>query len=1080
MELEKNTHGFCTQNKLQNLSKSGTIAVLLWFFIGASSVQAGPVEDNLKHLFKHEPLSQHWQQEQENKPAAWLEGYAEDIDGEKLTYHSHLSLDSAPALLARATDGTSTMAWKTSPVPEKTAGDSVTFLWAGGIGANQGERGFDIFVNDEKRFTVRSRDAASWSVEGAGGGRMDFDAIFKDRHQDYFGYMRLTAPSAWLKPGVPASIRITGHADHSPAFFMVFKDTNAVGYLRGHGKRAIFNKSCVDLRGQGRVLLSLMARPELAGEEVTLAIAGDKLASVRLDARDGLAAGSVAVPLDARLATQPIALTLRNDAVDTIRIDPVTFEAKSLLAEAEPIARLAAEGRVPPAKKRPAAMVLARAELLAGIMTELDEKRLSEIRMRAKNLESARDDLRAALTDYSTESDVYAARRGSLLAAYVSSTDSTGQIYGLNVPEDYDPARPYPLLVWLHGSGGSFQGGDPLKRNPATQPFLLARIDGRGSNSCYVGLGELDIIEVIRDVQAHYNVDPRRIALFGYSMGSWGTWYMLQRHPGLFSAGFATEGPATSGFFRNLWNVPVWYFQDETDFVPADMARALMGHLKSLGNLTLYTEGTGHGHDFPGNYSSLDFRGWLLKQQSDPFPSEVRYTTETPYRGRAYWIEIAAFTDPCRPASVAARVIGRADTRQLYVQMENVDILKLDLPAELFDGVHPLSVLVRDQPLLIKPPLPAAVRLVRNAKGGGYEISPAVAEKPTGPRPFGAAGVDFLYSSGEPLAIVASTHAEAESQSGLDAVARKLSTNVNLQVSSWSQPMPMGSIPIIADQEVTPAIATAKNLILLGPASANHYLARIADRLPAQEKDGALQIGNERYDLAGRSYALFYYNPEAPGRFVLVLSTPDVRSWPAALDRFLNAINPNAPLGLCLVDNDSGGVVRWVAWDKTWQIPANLSAGKQLPKAFRTRESYLNLERQAIRKALGADLLFVQKDTPPPAIFMDTTRACWSDYLAITSVPPPAFVSPLTGSSPIFVSLLTGAAITDIAKAMTAKKTDVEVWPAESLAGLRPEATYRVAFRPGVAWELRKRLENLPNIEWRDLDVAAEVQRLAQ
>ncbi len=1062
------------------IKRGALVTGLLWLCVGATIAQAGPFEDNLKHFFKYEALSRQWQQEQENKPAVWLEGYAEDIDGAKLPYHSHLARDRTPAILARATDGTSTMAWKTSSLPEKMEGDSVTFLWVSAIGSNQGEGGFDIFVNDEKRFTIRSRDAASWSVEGPDGGRVDFDTIFKDQNQDYFGYMRLTAPVAWLKPGVPASIRITGHADHLATYVMIFKDTHAVGFLRGHGKRTIFNKSCVEFDGQGRVLLSLVTRPELAGEEVALVIAGAPLASVRLDAQDGLAAGSVAVPLDVRLATQSIDLKLRNDVVDTIRIDPVIFEAKSLLAEAEPVVRLAAEGRVSSAKKRSAAMVLARAELLAGIVTEPDDKRMSEIRKRALSLESARDDLRTALADYAAEGDAYALRRGNLLAAYVSSADSTGQIYGLIVPESYDPSRQYPLVVWLHGSGGSFQGEDPFKKNPGTQPCLLVRIDGRGSNSGYAGLGELDILEVIRDVQAHYNVDSRRIAIAGHSMGSWGTWYMLQRHPGLFSAGFATEGPATAGFFRNLWNVPVWYFQDDTDNIPTDMARALMGHLKSLGNLTFYTEGTGHGHDFPGNYSSLDFRGWLLNQQSDPFPSEVRYTTETPYRGRAYWTEIMSFTDPCRPASVTARLIGRADTRQLYVQMENVDILKLDLPTELFDGNHPLSVLVRDQPLLIKAPLPAAVRLVRNAKDGGYELSPVAAEKITGPRPFGAAGVDFLFSSGEPLAIVTGTHAVEESQSNLNAVARKLSTRVNLQVSSWAYPMPMGSIPILADQEITPAIAAAKNLILLGPVSANRYLARIADRLPVQEKDGALQVGNETYDLAGRSYALFYHNPEAPGRFILVLSTPDVRSWPAALDRFLTAINPNAPLGLCLVDNDSGGIVRWMAWDKTWQNPANLSGGKHLPEAFQTRESYLNLEREAIRKALGADLLFVRKDEKPTAMFMDTTRACWSDYLTMTSVPPPAFVLQLTGSSPVFISDLTGAAITEIAQAMMAKKTDVEVWPAEALARLRPEITYRVAFRPDVTRELRKRLENLPNIEWRYLDVAAEVQRQAQ
>ncbi len=117
----------------------------------------------------------------------------------------------------------------------------------------------------------------------------------------------------------------------------------------------------------------------------------------------------------------------------------------------------------------------------------------------------------------------------------------------------------------------------------------------------------------------------------------------------------------------------------------------------------------------------------------------------------------------------------------------------------------------------------------------------------------------------------------------------------------------LGGVPITTDAALTDAEIRAKNLIIIGPASANSYLARIADRLPAQEKDGALLLGNEHYSLADRGYALFYVNPDAPTRFILVLSAPDLVKYPAALSRLFTAMFSAGPQGLALLDLTATG-----------------------------------------------------------------------------------------------------------------------------------------------------------------------------
>jgi predicted peptidase len=212
--------------------------------------------------------------------------------------------------------------------------------------------------------------------------------------------------------------------------------------------------------------------------------------------------------------------------------------------------------------------------------------------------------------------------------------------YRLHRPPTSKPGVRHPLVLFLHGAGerGSdnqaqlVHGVLPLLEYAASRGeklFLVApqcpaeekwvdspwnvlahTMPARPSASMQLVLGLLD--KLMREEA----VDPDRIYVTGLSMGGYGTWDLLQRHPRLFAAGIPICGGGDVDLAGRFKNVPLWAFHGaRDDVVPPFRSRAMVAALQEAGGHPGYTEYPDVGHNaWAPAYADPAVLGWLLAQ----------------------------------------------------------------------------------------------------------------------------------------------------------------------------------------------------------------------------------------------------------------------------------------------------------------------------------------------------------------------------------------------------------------------------------------------------------------------------------
>jgi hypothetical protein len=93
--------------------------------------------------------------------------------------------------------------------------------------------------------------------------------------------------------------------------------------------------------------------------------------------------------------------------------------------------------------------------------------------------------------------------------------------YWIDVPASYDATHQTPteLFVWLHGCGGESAGDIYNVLPTGGRTYIVITVDGREGACWDVNADRAKVLAAIADVKTHFNIDPRRVVLGGYSSG---------------------------------------------------------------------------------------------------------------------------------------------------------------------------------------------------------------------------------------------------------------------------------------------------------------------------------------------------------------------------------------------------------------------------------------------------------------------------------------------------------------------------------------------------------------------------------
>jgi pimeloyl-ACP methyl ester carboxylesterase len=461
--------------------------------------------------------------------------------------------------------------------------------------------------------------------------------------------------------------------------------------------------------------------------------------------------------------------------------------------------------------------------------------------------------------------------KGRLVRAYRSTIDGSIQPYGLIIPDSYS-GQPIRLDIWMHGTDRALNEVAFITQHETTQPvppeqaYIQLDVYGR-SNVSYRWAGETDVFEAIRSVEEQYRIDPKRIALRGFSMGGAGAWHLGLHHPddwAVFEAGagytetkvYAKKGPLPPyqeaalhyydavDYALNGTDVPFVGYGGEIDAqlkasqnIKAQLLRDGQ-NLPDLRALFLIGPQTGHKWEPGAHRISEHFVEEALARGLEA-PAHIRFVTWTARFNRCFWITVEGLTKTWERAEVDGVRQGNRTT----VTTRNVDRIRVD-------GSGPLSLDGQELP---------KTGVFARVNGKWMNAGPIE-------------GLRKQHALQGPIddAFMESFLCVRPTGSGTKATVYALETlnQFEKDFSKWLR----GGVPVKDDREVTPQDIANNNLILFGDPWSNQLIAKVIGKLPIRWSREEITLGGRTVSASAYAPALIFPNPLNPSRYVVINS----------------------------------------------------------------------------------------------------------------------------------------------------------------------------------------------------------------
>lgn len=229
---------------------------------------------------------------------------------------------------------------------------------------------------------------------------------------------------------------------------------------------------------------------------------------------------------------------------------------------------------------------------------------------------------------------------------YVEGKDTLR--YRILFPENYDRAKHYPVVLFLHGAGE--RGNDNIKQlthgmnlfadpaNRSKYPVIVIAPQCPENQSWNSMKANRDVMPIAREfnykapiprplelainltkrVVKEEKANKKMVFISGLSMGGMGTFEAVGRFPKMFKAAAPICGGGDKSYYsKSQAKVAFWIFHGDADkTVDVKYSREMYARLQELKANVKYTEYPGVGHNSWTNaFAEPEFLPWLLNRK---------------------------------------------------------------------------------------------------------------------------------------------------------------------------------------------------------------------------------------------------------------------------------------------------------------------------------------------------------------------------------------------------------------------------------------------------------------------------------
>jgi predicted peptidase len=197
-------------------------------------------------------------------------------------------------------------------------------------------------------------------------------------------------------------------------------------------------------------------------------------------------------------------------------------------------------------------------------------------------------------------------------------SEKAGLNYLLYLPPGYEKAeKPFPLILFLHGSGESGDKLDNVKKHGPPKivekknDFEFIVVSPQSPSG---GWRADKLLTLLDEVEKEYKVDKNREYVTGLSMGGSGTWSLAAAAPGRFAAIAPICGSGNPKTANKLKELPIWVFLGAKDnAVLIQRCEEMVKAVKEAGNDVKFTVYPNAGHDsWTESYNNPELYKWFL------------------------------------------------------------------------------------------------------------------------------------------------------------------------------------------------------------------------------------------------------------------------------------------------------------------------------------------------------------------------------------------------------------------------------------------------------------------------------------